>query len=350
MLTPVARSLAPRLGMVDVPNLARKHHAKPIPRSGGLALFAAFWGALFLNVGLLLVLSGVPGLLPESLQTLASNIPMRFGPLLGIFIGSSMIFTLGVLDDALNLSAKARLLVQIAAVFPLLLSGVQLQFFLPDFAAWILTIFWVVLLTNSLNFLDNMNGLTSGISVIMAMILGVHSLLTGEWYMMALFGLLAGSAAGFWLYNFPKASIFLGDSGSTNLGFLFASLTTVATFYEPTLPSQLPVLIPLAVMGVPLFDTATVMWIRWRTGKPFMQGDTNHISHRLVALGMSRVQAVLFLYGVTLTIGLAALVLRALPWNYGLLQMCVLALVFLGMYVMERVSHRERITRSQSST
>lgn len=347
VLTPLARQLGPRLGMVDVPNLSRKQHTNPIPRSGGLSLFFTFWGCIFFN--LLLAKYVIPhlGFLPDSVQSLSANIELRLGQLLGIFLGSAMIFTLGVFDDALNLSAKARLFVQVLAAVPLIATGTQLQFFLPDPIAWVLTICWVVFLTNSLNFLDNMNGLTSGISVIMASVLAVHSLLAGEWYMAALFALLAGSALGFWFYNFPKASLFLGDSGSTNLGFLFAAFTTVATYYEAELPSQLPVLIPIAVMGVPIFDTLSVMWIRWRSGKPLMEGDTNHFSHRLVALGMSRTQAVLFIYGVTLTVGLAAMVLRPLPWHYGFLQLAVLVLVFVGAYVMERVSYQKNAGQSK---
>ncbi|MGF1571817.1 MAG: MraY family glycosyltransferase [Sumerlaeia bacterium] len=342
VLTPVARKLGPALGMVDVPNLARKHHAKPIPRSGGLALFTAFWGCLFLNIFLLQTFAASITFLPDSLLQLTQNLNLRLWQLLGIFTGSSIIFALGVLDDSFGLPAKLRLAIQILAAVPLIATGTQLQFFLPDPVAWLLTICWVVFLTNSLNFLDNMNGLTSGISAIMAAVLATHSILAGEWYMAALFALLAGSAVGFWFYNFPTASLFLGDSGSTTLGFLFAALTTVATYYQAELPSQLPVLIPIAVMGVPLFDTLSVMWIRWRSGKPLMQGDTNHFSHRLVALGMSRTQAVLFIYGVTLTVGLAALVLRPLPWHYGILQLFVLILVFVGAYVMERISHQQR--------
>ncbi|MBX3729830.1 MAG: undecaprenyl/decaprenyl-phosphate alpha-N-acetylglucosaminyl 1-phosphate transferase [Candidatus Sumerlaeia bacterium] len=342
VLTRVARALGPRLGLMDAPTLARKTHAAPIPRSGGLALFAAFWGCLGLN--LLLASSVVPhlGFLPESVRHLAGNIGMRGMQLGGIALGCLMIFVLGVVDDRWGLSPRVRLVVQILAVLPLVATGTTIQIFLPWWAGAALTVFWLVLLTNSFNFLDNMNGLSSGVAAIVAGVLALQSALAGEFYMMLLFGLLGGAAVGFWLHNFPRASVFLGDCGSTHLGFLLGALTVVSTYYKPGAASQLPVLMPLIVLGVPLFDTLSVLWIRWRAGRPLMEGDTNHFSHRLVALGMSRTEAVLVIYGVTLCVGLAAVVLRALDWRYGLVQTAMIVLLFVAIHWIERLSRRDR--------
>jgi UDP-GlcNAc:undecaprenyl-phosphate GlcNAc-1-phosphate transferase len=344
LLVPLARRFAATFGLLDRPGLARKLHDRPIPRSGGIAIFAAFWGCLGLD--LLIATFLVPRLdfLPESVRTLASNIPTQLKPLAGVFLGSLMIFVLGVLDDRFDLSPKTRLAVQILACVPLLATGVVLQMFLPAWIAAMITIAWLVFLTNSLNFLDNMNGLTSGIAVVISLVMALIAMISREWYMLLLFVLLAGAALGFWLYNFPKASIFLGDCGSTHFGFLLGSLAILSTYYQASAPSRLPVLIPLVVFGIPIFDTLSVMWIRWRAGKPLMVGDTNHISHRLVALGMSRAEAVLFLYGAAFVLGLLALPLQILTWHHGLLQCVAISLIFFLLHWLERVSYRRRET------
>ncbi|MCB2154976.1 undecaprenyl/decaprenyl-phosphate alpha-N-acetylglucosaminyl 1-phosphate transferase [bacterium] len=348
LLTPLARVLGRRLGMIDHPGLDRKIHAEATPRSGGLAVFAAFWGCMALN--LVLARTVVPGLdfLPERIRVLAANTELRFGQLGGIFVGCAIIFITGAIDDRRPLPPVLRLAIQILAVVPLLATGVVIKFFLPLWAGWILTIFWIVLLTNSLNFLDNMNGLTSGVAAIVAAVMALISALSQEYYMMLLFAMLAGACIGFWLHNFTRNNIFLGDNGSTHLGFLLGALTAVATYYHEGTPTRLPILMPVIVLGVPLFDTITVLWIRWRSGKPLMQGDRNHISHRLVDLGMTPREAVVFLYGVTLAVGLAAIVLRPLDWRYGLLQTALIAMLFAAIYWMERVSQRTRSQKGRS--
>ncbi|MDK2971000.1 MAG: UDP-GlcNAc:undecaprenyl-phosphate/decaprenyl-phosphate GlcNAc-phosphate transferase [Candidatus Sumerlaeota bacterium] len=342
VLTRAARALGPRCGMMDAPTLDRKIHSHPVPRSGGLAVYAAFWGCLGLN--LLLARHVVPSLawLPESVRHLAANTGMRALPLAGIAAGSLMIFVLGVIDDIRGLSPTVRLVVQIIATLPLIATGTTVQAFLPWLAGAALTVGWVVLLTNSFNFLDNMNGLTSGIAAITAAVFALQSALAGEYYMMLLFGMLAGAVLGFWFFNFPKASLFLGDCGSTHLGFLFGALSVQCTYYEPGAATQLPILFPLVALGVPVFDTLSVMLIRFRAGKPLMQGDRNHFSHRLEALGMSRTEAVVFIYAVTLCVGLAAVALRPLDWRYGLVQAAVIVMLFAGITWMEHVSRRKK--------
>ena len=348
LLTPLARRAGLRLGMVDHPGGERKIHSRATPRSGGLALFAAFWGCLLLN--LVLAKFVVPQLdfLPEKIRVLAGNTGLRFGQLGGIFTGALIIFVMGAIDDRKPLPAGVRLAGQVLAVIPLLATGVVIKLFLPLWAGWLLTVFWVVLLTDSRNFLDNMNGLTSGVAAIVAFVMALISALSHEYYMMLLFAMLAGACVGFWVHNFTKDNIFLGDSGSTHLGFLLGALTAVATYYQEGTPTRLPILMPVIVLGVPLFDTFTVLWIRWRSGQPLMKGDRNHISHRMVDLGMSPREAVVFIYGVTLAVGLAAIVLRPLDWRYGLLQTALIAMLFAAMYWMERVSQRSRSQKGRS--
>ncbi len=345
LLTPLAGAVGRRVGMMDHPGLARKQHRRPTPRSGGLALFVAFWGCLGLNV----LLAGwvVPhlGFLPEEVRVLAGNVGMRGGQLAAIGLGATVIFALGVLDDMHGLPAWVRLLVQVLATMPLLAEGVVIKLFLPPVFGMAVTVLWIVLLTNSFNFLDNMNGLTAGVAAMVAGVMVLQSCLSDEYYLMLVFALVAGAAAGFLLHNFPRASIFLGDSGSTHLGFLISSLMILVTYYKEGTPTALPILMPLIVLGVPLFDTVSVLWIRWREGRPLMVGDRCHVSHRLVDLGMTPVEAVLFLYGATVCVGLAAVALRPLDWRFGLVQAGVIVLLFLGIYAMERVSRRRLQTK-----
>jgi len=349
VLTPVARALAERLGLLDRPGIPRKLHSVPIPRSGGLAVFAAFWGALWINVAIGVWVVPQLGFLPESVRSVAANIPMRLGQLVGVFLGSLTIFVLGLLDDRLDLSPKLRLVIQILACVPLLFSGVVLKLFLPIWLAWPLTILWLVFLTNSFNFLDNMNGLTGGVSTAICLVMALLAGLSREWYMMLIFCLLAGAALGFLRYNFPKASIFLGDCGSTHFGFLLGSLAILSTYWQEGVPTQLPILIPLVVFGVPIFDTISVMWIRYRLRQPFMVGDRNHISHRLEALGMSRPEAVIFICGASFVLGIAALPLRVLEWRHGIIQAALIGLIFLMLHWLERVSYRRRSAGDNAS-
>jgi UDP-GlcNAc:undecaprenyl-phosphate GlcNAc-1-phosphate transferase len=349
VLVPLARRWAAPLGLIDAPNLARKQHDRPIPRAGGVAIFPAFWGCLAANLALAVWV--VPGLdfLPGSVRVLAANIGHRAGQIAGLFAGCLIIFVLGVLDDRLNLPPLVRLGVQLLATVPLIASGIVLKLFLPPWLAAPITALWLVGLTNSFNFLDNMNGATSGVSVIICAVMAVLAALSREWYMLLLFAALAGAVLAFWFFNFPRASIFLGDAGSTHLGFLLGALAVLVTYYQEGVPTRLPILIPLVVFGVPLFDTISVMWIRWRAGRPLMEGDTNHLSHRLVGLGMTRTEAVLFLYGATLATGLAALPLREVRWETGLFQVVVISLIFFLLHWLERVSVRRRAEHSPRS-
>ncbi len=342
LLMPWAKAQAPRLGLVDRPAAARKIHQEPTPLSGGLAIFPAFWGALWLNVLLAALVIPMLWFLPETVRVLAGNVVLRFDMLVAVFAGCAIIFVLGLLDDRYDLPPLLRLGVQVAAAVPVIAAGVTFQAADVWWVAWPLTIFWLVLLTNSFNFLDNMNGLTSGVTVIVCLVMALLALLFREWYMLLVFAMLAGAVLAFWFHNFPRASVFLGDNGSTHLGFLVGCLAILTTYYEEGDPSRLPVLIPLLVLGVPLFDTLSVLWIRWKARRPLMVGDTNHLSHRLVALGMNRTEAVLFIYLATLVVGLAAVPLRILDWRHGILQTLLIVLIFLLLHWLERVSYRTR--------
>jgi UDP-GlcNAc:undecaprenyl-phosphate GlcNAc-1-phosphate transferase len=183
-----------------------------------------------------------------------------------------------------------------------------------------------------------MNGLTSGISSIVLLVLSFISYQYGEIFMTMIFLSMAGSILGFWRYNFFKGHPFMGDNGSMFIGYLIAVLTIIATYYKKGIPTSLPVLMPVVILGVPLFDTITVIWLRLKRGAPIMQGDTNHFSHRLVALGMNKKQSVLFIYLLTFCVAINGILLVYLPYKGSILLGIQTFMIFMLIYILERVS------------
>lgn len=339
ILVPIAKKIGKRLGIVD-PVHPDKIHQEPMVRCGGAGIFAAF--CLTLLSGLTLLHFEAPRkLLPAGLRDHIPNIPLVFNRLATVIAGGTLLFIVGLIDDKKNLRPLTKLAFQILAGCILVAGGITIQLFIPGWLPGaLLTIIWVVLISNAFNLLDNMNGLSAGVAVVCAFSFYLVSRTGGEYFMMAMFAALAGSAAGFLPYNFPRARLFMGDSGSLFLGYMFAALSIMVTYYDAGVPSQLPVVAPLIVLGVPLFDTLSVMWIRWRNHKPLMQGDQNHFSHRLVALGFTRTAAVVFIWVVTFTMGLAAVNLRWLPMQGAIIILTQVILFFLLIFVLERQSRR----------
>jgi UDP-GlcNAc:undecaprenyl-phosphate GlcNAc-1-phosphate transferase len=346
LLTPVARRLGPRWGMIDQPG-ERKIHSDATPRSGGVAIYGAFAGVLLVDaIFFWLCVSGdlSGGGLGPYRANLASVMP-RFG---AILCGLTVVFAVGATDDRRPLGPWLKLGCQILAVVPLLLAGIRVNVFLHGYMpAWIasaggaaLTVAWVVLLTNSLNFLDNMDGLTGGIGLVVSLSLAGFAVVNGHVFQTVAYLALAGAILGFLRHNWPPARLFMGDSGSLTIGYAVAALTVNGSYYEAGAPTGLPVLIPVIVMGVPIFDTVSVLFIRWRRGAPLMVGDTNHLSHRLVALGFSRPQAVSFICLLTAVVALMAMPLRYLPARAAALHAIAIAALFVLIFIMERVAQR----------
>jgi len=338
-LTPRAAALGRRWGLVDLPG-GRKTHRGPMPRSGGIALFATFW--LVVAVGVFAATCVQKGVMQDApITPIARNIPKVLPQLLAVALGSLWIFLVGVWDDRRPLPPSVKLVCQIAAAAPLVAAKIHIVSFLPwAWMGYLLTMVWVVLLINSFNFLDNMDGLSAGVGAIVAAVLAWISFQSGEWLMTAMFVALAGTLLGFLRHNFSPAAIFMGDSGAMFLGYMFGALTVLATYYKRGTPTRLPILTPLIVLGVPLFDTCSVLWIRWRAGRPLSQGDRNHFSHRLVNLGMSERGAVVFIYLTTLCVALGALPLRDLNLTGALLVTVQTVLWFVILYFIERLGKR----------
>ncbi len=295
--TPLAIAASRWLGFLDDPG-PRKIHAVPMPLLGGAAVFVA------LAAGVLL--SGFSPTPPDRPRLLA------------IFAGAAIALALGMIDDKRDLRAGPKLAGQLLIALMVVAGGFRVTLFIPSAPAqWIVTVLWLVTAMNALNFLDNMDGLCAGIGAICALIFGGIAAARGQLMAATLAAATAGALIGFLPWNLPGAKIFLGDGGSHLVGFLLGALAILPHYYshrEPS-PTLLPVLIPLIVLALPLFDLVAVTWQRWRRGAPVYIGDTSHISHRFMRLGLSQAATVLVLYVLTGVLGLGAVVLLwAPPW------------------------------------
>lgn len=291
-VTPYVKKLAFRIGAIDIPKDDRRVHNKPIPRLGGLAIYFAF---------VVVILA----LVPFSIK------------LLGVVAGATMIVALGVVDDVKPLPAKFKLLVQIAAAVVLVVSGIKVEWVTNPFdgtdgmsylglLSYPITVFWIVGVTNTLNLIDGLDGLAAGVAMIAAGSLMIVSYINGHVVVTILTAALAGSALGFLPYNFNPAKIFMGDTGSTFLGFILAAISIEGAIKGAT---TLAIAIPLLALGLPIFDTTFAIVRRAVQGKPIMEADKGHLHHRLLDLGLSQRQVVFTLYIVSAFLGMGAIVI-----------------------------------------
>lgn len=289
---PAWRRWCVRSGVVDDPG-HRKIHSEPIPLAGGLAVSTGLVvpiaaGLVALRVGLFDA---------GTVSVLAHGFDRRQLQLIAVVGGALGMVFLGWLDDRYELRPSLKFAGQVLIAFVVAMAGVRITLFVPSIVFSVaVTVLWIVTLTNALNFMDNMNGLCAGLGLIGAFCFGMKSALAGQ-YLVALLGFLCvGALIGFLPYNFPRATVFLGDAGSHLVGYLLGVLAILPHFYTKENPSALAVLNPLLILAVPLFDLVSVVLIRWKAGRPFYVGDTNHLSHRLVRKGLSQTTAVLVIW------------------------------------------------------
>lgn len=299
---PLWRKWCLRTGHVDDPG-HRKIHSSPIPLAGGLAVLTGFLLPL-VAAATLLQINAHP--ISEA-AALAHGFSRRGFQVAAILIGAVAMTLLGWLDDKHELGALPKFAGQILIAALLCTAGVRITLFVPNVLfSYAITILWLVTVINAFNFMDNMNGLCAGLGAIAAWHFASLAAADGQ-YLVALLALLAcGALFGFLPHNFPNARAFLGDAGSHLTGYLLAVLAILPHFYTHQNPRHLAVLTPLLVLGVPLVDLAWVVILRWRLGKPFYVGDTNHLSHRLVRRGCSRSAAVLLIWLVAALLGALA--------------------------------------------
>jgi UDP-GlcNAc:undecaprenyl-phosphate GlcNAc-1-phosphate transferase len=337
ILTPAFKRISFQWKYVDEPDSERKIHTEPMPLLGGMAVFCAFAVNVVFNYMFVLPLASridLPFIDMPDVKMYLDGAFSVWPKLLVIVLGGGLMVALGMYDDKYELNARTKLIAQVVVALLVAAAGIRATVFLHStLASYALTVLWIVTITNAMNFLDNMDGLCAGIGLVCA---GLFAFIAGmqHQYFVCLIALAtAGALLGFLPHNFKPATIFLGDAGSHFVGYMLAVLPICVTFYRRGTPTLLPVLIPLLVLAVPLFDLVMVMWIRVRRGQPVYQGDVNHLSHRLVRLGLPQSWAVTLIYLITLTLGLGATVLLWSQMTAALIvivqALCILAIVTL---------------------
>jgi len=287
--TPVARQLAFKLGILDIPKDDRKVHKEPIPYLGGAAIYAS---AIFT----MLIFSDLD-------KTAVS-----------IMVGGTVIFLIGLIDDIKDISPKLKLAGQIIAAMIAVYGGAKINYitnpipgynviYLEHFATPI-SILWIVGITNTINLVDGLDGLASGVAAISASTMMFMASISGFDYILLECAVIAGSSLGFLPYNFNPAKIFMGDTGSLFLGYMLAVISILGFLKTVTLAA---IIIMVLVLGIPLFDTFFAIVRRIRNKKPIMEADRGHVHHRLLAKGFTQRQTVLILYIVSILFGAAAI-------------------------------------------
>lgn len=334
-----------RFGLLDSSGSGgHQKSLRSIPNIGGLALFCGAVGPLFIGVfgAFLSKFDNPQNLLGSTFVDIPDQVIARsFGVWLAIIGSTLVLHVVGLVDDRRALGARLKLLVQILlAVMLVVFMDVRLLHVLDDFVpgGWflscVLSIGWLVVITNAFNFLDNMDGLSAGVAAIVASILMIATILNGQWFIAISLGFLIGALIGFLRFNFPPAKIFMGDGGSLVIGWLLAIATIRTTFVDTADPNYAlgtawyGALMPLFVMAVPLYDFTSVVVIRCLQGRSPFVGDQQHFSHRLVKQGLSSRRAVLVIWGITLAIGLNGIILGSVtPWMAICLAIATLALL-----------------------
>jgi len=326
-LTPLVRSLALRVGFIDRPG-PRKIHSAPVSYGGGIAVALALGIALGLGAFAWFNLLHAPDWKPLNeflgVGTYASDIGLSqqssmMRVLLFCVGGAIGALILGIFDDIYRFKPWQKLAGQFVLAIIVVAGGVRITALVGDnLAMQAATVLWIVLVTNSFNLLDNMDGLCSGTVAISAAALGLVAIGAGQPVLALTLFSLAGAALGFLRYNAAPASIFLGDAGSMFAGFLMATLSVVTTYFHYR-ESPLAMGVPLLVLAIPLYDTASVLTIRFIEKRRLFQGDNSHFSHRLVSLGLSRRAAVGTIHLAALAIALPATVIGRLSTEAGLI-------------------------------
>ncbi|MBR3887917.1 MAG: UDP-N-acetylglucosamine 2-epimerase (non-hydrolyzing) [Clostridia bacterium] len=303
-----------KVGAVDVPKDERKIHSKPMPRIGGLSFIIGFFVAIIFS------------LLTVKVDTSVN--------LVGFFIGSAIVAAVGFLDDIYHIKPWQKLLGQVIAAILVIISGLRICYInipfitlygLNDVLSIIITFFWIIGVTNALNLIDGLDGLATGVSAIATLALTIVFALNGSGELPLLITVaLLGGLVGFLPYNFNPAKTFMGDTGSNFLGFTLATVSMIGMAKTYTL---MAIVVPVVILGLPIFDTLFAICRRVLHHKSIMEADRGHIHHRLIDAGLSQKQAVLVLYGVTALLGiLAVIILESNFWKV-LILIAILAIL-----------------------
>ena len=324
--TPPVKNFAHKVGAIDVPKDARRMHKKPIPRLGGLAIYGGFLCSILIF-----------GQLDETM--------------LCVLLGAAIIVALGIFDDVLALGAKLKFVVQIvAAAIPVCIGDLQIGLFtnlnpLSDtpfvhlgILAVPVTIIWIVGITNAVNLIDGLDGLAVGVSSIAAITMLAVALLTGNMPIAITMAALAGACIGFMPYNLNPAKIFMGDTGSTFLGYMLATVSIMGLF---KFYAVISFAVPFLILGLPDFRYSVNAIIRRvAAGRSPMSPDRGHVHHKLIDMGFNQKQAVAILYAISATLGLTAVVLTSSGEVKAIvLLLAVLAAILVGACIIYGAEH-----------
>ncbi len=335
LTTPWVRSLACRIGAIDIPKDGRRMHDQPIPRMGGLAIFFGFFLSVFLFAEI-------------------TN-QVRF-----MLLGAGIIVILGVLDDKFTLRALPKLLIQILAALVAVLGGNMILnisnplFWMgePYLALGVLavpiSVFWIVAITNAVNLIDGLDGLAVGVSSISSLTMLVIALMVADSSVAVLMAALAGACLGFLPYNRNPASIFMGDTGSTFLGFVLAVSSIQGLF---KLYSLISFVVPFLMLGLPIFDTTFAILRRLYHGQSPMTPDRGHVHHRLIDMGLSQKQTVAVLYLISIMLGICAVLLASSAMKLLIILATVLIALVIGggVYLSAHRAHVQKLAEEQAA-
>lgn len=345
----LVRRWAPRWDWLDRPG-GHKAHAQPMATGGGLAIWLGVVAPLAIGNAVLLFVAGIG---PEIVATHRDGLLQQAGRLWLLLAGGTVLAMLGLVDDRRPIPWPIRLAVQTAVATALVVCGFRMSLFIDlPLLTGALSVVWIVGLVNAFNMLDNMDGLAAGVAAIAATILAAVLLLppspvaTGpQLFIAGLLLVLVGSLLGFLWHNRPPARLFMGDAGSYWIGYLLATATLSATFAGGAAPSH-TIMAPLCALAVPLYDMTSVIAIRLWSGRSPFAADRNHFSHRLVALGMTKGQAVLTIYLATATCGLGAFLLHQVDTVGALVVLTMVGCVLLLIAILEAAGGRRQADSS----
>ncbi len=329
ILTPFVRSIALKLNLVDLPS-GRKIHKTAISRVGGVAIFLTF----IICTGLIYFTKTI-----IAIDLISDE---RFYYLIG---GSFLIFLTGLVDDAIDLNAKVKLILQIVAGSIAYFGGMVItvltfpfiEHLTTGYLSYPLTIFWFLLIINAVNLIDGLDGLAAGVSLLVCLILTISGCIAGNFVVAACFACLSGSILGFLRYNFNPATIFMGDSGSYFIGYMIAGLSLFGSIKAHT---TVTLFVTMIALGIPLTDTIIATIRRYMLGKKIFSADKEHFHHKLLKSGFSHKNAVLFLYLLTFLLCLSAILIVYLNDQKSAIVLMVIALsVILGVRKLGYFNH-----------
>ncbi len=322
LLTPFIRIVALKTGYLDHPQ-DNKVHAHATPLLGGVSIFIAFLIAM---------------LTKEPVVSLA--------PARAMLLGAFILLIIGLIDDKMGMMPKFKLLGQFLAAMIIIKAGLRVEFIHNYYLSVIVTYIWIVGITNAFNLLDNMNGLSAGIACISAFFFGVLSYINGQPEISVISFALAGSSLGFLKHNFPKASIFMGDAGSLVLGYVLSAIAIMGHWKTYILTTSL--MVPILVLGYPIFDTVLVSVMRILERRSIFQGGKDHSSHRISLMGFKRVKTVLIIYLICIFLGIVALTITKVHWHAGLALLAVTFVIMLGLGIRLSLIGTKRFGRKKA--